>query len=457
MRSSVVLPFRPLSNHVRVPSAAARRRAALGLPLAGALVTMIAACGERKPEIAAEPPPVPVVVAAVRVADVPIIAEFNGRLEAYESIEIVARVEGVLSESAIVQGTEVKKDQVLFRIDDRSYVASVKSAEASLAKSHADLRLAREQVQVRAAEAALAQANARLKRAQTDEARLRPLAEIDAVPRQDLDNAIASVEVAQAEVDAQEATLENTRLSTEIEIARAEAAVMSAEASLEQAQIQLGYCTIKAPADGWIGDLDIDPGNVVGRAGATKLTTLRNIDPIYVDFSISETSYLKYMDFAGGRRTPPPLELVLGDGRVWADTGTFLFAERFIDLTTGTITLRATFPNGQDLLLPGMFVRVRGETETLPAALVVPRRAVMQRQTARYVYIVGDDDRVQQRSVELGPDAGSDVVVTSGLAAGDRIIVEGLQKVTPGVSVAVKESATSSESEAPAADADGGA
>ncbi len=409
------------------------------------------ACGKRTDVAPPPPPPVPVVAEAVRVADVPIIKEFNGRLEAFASIDIVARVEGVLTECTIAQGTEVKKDQLLFRIDDRTFQASVKEAEAALAKARADLKLAREQVEVRAAEAALAQSQAQLRRAQTDEARLRPLAEIDAVPRQDLDNAVAAVEVAQAEVDAKQATLENTQLNTEIEIARSEAAVSSAEASLEQAQIQLEFCTIAAPADGWIGDLEIDPGNVVGRSGASLLTTLRTIDPIYVDFAISETSYLQNLDIAGGQRQPPPLELVLGDGRVWPKLGKFLFAERFIDLTTGTITLRAEFPNDRDLLLPGMFVRVRGNSETLPGALVIPRRAVMQRQTARYVYIVGDDDRVQQRSVELGPDSGNDVVVVSGLAAGERIIVEGLQKVSPGVAVSVAAPAASSEADAAAA------
>lgn len=422
------------------------------LPIAATLVSTLVACGERtRDDAPAEPPPVPVVVAPVRVADVPIFADFTGRLEAYSTVEIIARVEGELVERLVEEGQEVEAGQVLFRIDDRAFAANVKQAEAALLKANADLKLAREQVQVRAAEAAVAQANARLRRAQTDEARLRPLAEIDAVPRQDLDNAIAAVEVAQAEVQAQEATLENTRLSTEIEIARGEAAVESAQASLEQAQIQLGYCTISAPAAGWIGRIDIDVGNVVGRAGMTELTVLRTIDPIYVDFSISESDYLNYAKDLAEAPKPPPLELILSDGTAWDEPGRFLFAERYVDLRTGTITLRGEFPNPNDFLRPGMFARVRGEVDVLENALLVPRRAVMQRQTSRYVYVVGEGEVVQQRTVELGADQGPDVVIRTGLAAGDRIVVEGLQKVAPGVKVAPMDRAASTETAEPAA------
>lgn len=453
MRSSVVNRFRTPSSPPPRPVAIARHRALVGSSLSLAIVAILAACGDRKRDDAsAEPPPVPVVVAPVRVADVPLFADFTGRLEAYSTVEIIARVEGELVERLIEEGQRVEAGDVLFKIDDRTFAANVKAAEAALLKANADLKLAREQVQVRAAEAALAQANARLRRAQTDEARLRPLAEIDAVPRQDLDNAIAAVEVAEAEVQAQEATLENTRLSTEIEIARGEAAVESAQASLDQAQILLGYCTISSPAAGWISRIDIDVGNVVGRAGMTELTTLRTIDPIYVDFSISESDYLRYAKDITEAPTFPPLELILSDGSTWAEPGRFLFAERYVDLRTGTITLRGEFPNRNDYLRPGMFARVRGEVDVLENALLVPRRAVMQRQTSRYVYVVGDGDVVQQRTVELGTDEGADVVIRSGLAAGDRIVVEGLQKVAPGVKVVpMDRGASSAETAEPAA------
>jgi membrane fusion protein (multidrug efflux system) len=415
----------------------------------------LAACGERGGEAAApERPPVPVVVAPVRVADVPIFAEFTGRLEAYSTIELIARVEGVLVEQFFDEGDEVQPGDVLFKIDDRPFQASVDEADAALAKANADLRLAQEQVQVRAAEAALAQSQARLKRAVTDESRLKPLAEIDAVPRQDLDNAVAAVEVAQAEVDAQEATLENTRLTTEIDIARGEAAVASAEASLDQARILLGFCTIEAPIDGWIGKVAVDVGNVVGRPGMTDLATVRKLDPIYADFAISEASYLAFSNRLRPQADDmPTLELILADGSVWPEPGRFLFAERYVDRSTGTITVRGEFPNPDDFLRPGMFGRIRGKVEDLANALVIPRRAIMQRQTTRYVYVVGEGDRVQQRTIELGPDYGSDVVVTSGLAAGDRIVVEGLQKIAPGVRVAPTEMSTTSE---PAAASGGG-
>lgn len=416
------------------------------------LLSMLAACGDReRTRVPAAPPPVPVVVAPVRVADVPLHADFTGRLEAYSTIEIIARVEGELSERFVDEGQEVEAGQVLFRIDDRTFAANVRQAEAALLKANADLKLAREQVQVRAARAALTQARARLRRAETDESRLRPLAEIDAVPRQDLDNAIAAVEVAQAEVEAQEATLENTRLSTEIEIARGEAAVESAQASLDLARVQLGYCSITAPASGWIGRIGIDVGNVVGRAGMTALTTLRTIDPIYVEFAISESDYLRHAKDISDTPDPPPLELILSDGTAWEEPGRFLFAERFVDLRTGTIILRGEFPNPGNYLRPGMFARVRGRIDVLESALLVPRRAVMQRQTSRFVFLVGEGDVVQQRTVELGPEAGGEVVIASGLAAGDRIVVEGLQKVAPGVRIAPMDRAATTEGPADAA------
>lgn len=442
MRSTVDLRLGKgpaLSGHS--PTVAARLVSAM------LLLGVFAACGERGRDSAPpERPPVPVVVTPVRVATVPIFAEFTGRLEAYSSIDLIARVEGVLVERLFDEGEEVQQGDVLFKIDDRPFQASVGEAEAALAKSKADLRLAQEQVQVRAAEAALAQAKARLKRAATDESRLKPLAEIDAVPRQDLDNAVASVEVAQAEVDAQQATLENTLLTTEIDIARGEAAVASAEASLEQARILLGFCTIEAPIDGWIGKVAIDAGNVVGRAGMTDLATVRKLDPIYADFAISEAAYLAFSNRLRPQADDmPALELILTDGSVWPEAGRFLFAERFVDRSTGTITVRGEFPNPDDFLRPGMFGRIRGKVEDLENALLIPRRAIMQRQTTRYVYVVGEGDRVQQRTIELGPDSGADVVVTSGLAEGDRIVVEGLQKIAPGVRVVPTEKPTTSE------------
>jgi len=408
----------------------------------------LSACGDRQgPPAPVEPPPVPVVVGDVETRNVPVIAEFTGRLDAVATIDILARVEGTLEERLFEEGGRVEKDQVIFTIDDRVYAAKVAEDEAALAKAQADLRLAREQVQVKAAEAALAQSNARLKRAQTDEERLRPLAEIDAVPRQDLDNAVAAVEVAEAEVAAQEATLENTRLSTEIEIARGEAAVASAEARLETSRIDLGYCTVRAPVAGRIGKAEIDVGNVVGRANSSLLATLRVIDPIDVEFSLSETEYLKFAGRYEGedRPSPPPLQLVLADDRAVDDEGAFLFAERTVDRQTGTISLRGRFPNPQEVLLPGMFGRVRANVDVLEDAVVVPRRAVIQQQTSRYVYLVDADDRVQQRPVVLGATADQLVVVESGLEPGDRIVVEGLQKVVPGVRVEPRTDAASAE------------
>ena len=221
----------------------------------------------------------------------------------------------------------------------------------------------------------------------------------------------------------------------------------SAEARLETSRIDLGYCTVRAPVAGRIGKAEIDVGNVVGRANSSLLATLRVIDPIDVEFSLSETEYLKFAGRYEGedRPSPPPLQLVLADDRAVDDEGAFLFAERTVDRQTGTISLRGRFPNPQQVLLPGMFGRVRANVDVLEDAVVVPRRAVIQQQTSRYVYLVDADDRVQQRPVVLGATADQLVVVESGLEPGDRIVVEGLQKVVPGVRVEPRTDATSAE------------
>ena len=392
------------------------------------------------------PPPVPVVMQEVRVADVPVFAEFTGRLEAYQTIDVSARVEGVLIKRLFEEGDEVAEGQVIFEIDDRPFAARVKEAQAALDKATADLRLAREQVQVRAAEASVVQAQAQLARARADEARLRPLAEMD------LDKAVASTQVMQAALDAREAPLENTKPSTEIEIARGEAAVAAAAADLDMADINLGYCTITAPTTGRIGKTTIDVGNVVGRPDSALLATIRVIDPIDVSFAISEADYLRFINSDGGTPEVPDLTLILADGSTWKEVGELRFAERLIDLRTGTMTIRGRFPNPDDLLRPGMFGRIRAEVRELPKAILVPRRAVMQRQTARYVYVVGDDGVVKQRAVTLGPEEASDVVIASGLEPGERIIVEGLQKVAPGSRVVAAEPTSTETAPAPAPD-----
>jgi len=424
---------------------------ALGAGSGAALLALGCSRGSTE-QAKAPPPPVPVVMQEVRVSDVPVFGEFTGRLEACQTIDVSARVEGVLIKRLFEEGDEVAEGQVIFEIDDRPFAARLKESQAALAKATADLRLAREQVQVRAAEASVVQAQAQLARARADEARLRPLAEIDAVPRQDLDNAIAYTQVMQAELDAREATLENTRLSTEIEIARGEAAVAAAAADLDMANINLGYCTIAAPTTGRIGKTSIDVGNLVGRPDSSLLATIRVIDPIDVSFAISEADYLRFVNTDGGTPEVPSLTLILADGSTWREVGELRFAERVIDIRTGTMTIRGRFPNPEDVLRPGMFGRIRAEVRELPKAILVPRRAVMQRQTARFVYVVGDDGVVKQRGVTLGPEQGGDVVIASGLEPGERIIVEGLQKVAPGSRVVPAEPTSAEPAPATAPD-----
>ena len=345
-----------------------RRLASVGPAL---LITLAACGGDDEAPVAAPAqtgPPPAVVVAKLETQDVPILREFVARTEAVQTVEVQARVEAVLEMRDFEEGRRVKKDDVLYRLDDRTYQAELEAAKARKGQAEANLKLALEQVTVRAAEAAVARAEATLKKAQQDVARLRPLAEKDAVPRQDLDTALAAEEVAEAEVDAEEATLTNARIQEEVGIALAQAELQSAEASLDLAELDLEYCTIRSPLDGLVGRTQVNVGNLVGRGASTPLVTVSSIDPIYVTFSISEAEYLRSVaevraEKASGAQVPDPAErrdgegidvqLVLADDSVFNQVGRILTADRAVAEETGTLQILTEFPNPDGDLRPG--------------------------------------------------------------------------------------------------------
>jgi membrane fusion protein (multidrug efflux system) len=414
---------------------------------------VFAACGadpEAKAAAAQAGPPPAVVVATVEQRPIRLRRDFVARTEAVETVEVTARVEAVLESMEFAEGAPVTAGQVLYHLDPRTYEAAVSSAQAAVLKAEADVKLAREQVSVRAAEATLAQSKARLVKAEQDVERLEPLAERDAVPRQDLDTAYAAREVAKAEVDASEANLTNSKIVEEVGVKQAEAELQSAQARLAQAQLDLEYCTITSPIDGLIGRTLVTTGNLVGRGAATTLATVSRIDPIYVTFAISEEEYL------GLQRTNDPeskpleerprnLELILADGSVYEHKGRFFAAERAVELETGTLQVVCEFPNPDGFLRPGQFGRVRVQMAELPDALLVPQRAVQQQLSARVVLVVGEGDVVQLRTVQLGARFEHSYVVLDGLEAGDRVIVEGQLKARPGSKVVPKDAPASSE------------
>jgi len=387
-----------------------------------------------------------VVVAEIRAEDVPVIREFVARTQAVQTIAIQARVEAILQKRLFKEGSPVKKDQILYELDRRTYEANLSTAEANLAKAKADLKLAIEQVSVRAAKAGLTQAKAQLKKFQQDVARLRPLAEQDAVPKQDLDTALAAEEVGAAQVDAAEAQLKNSKISEEVGQMQAAAAVKSAEASVALAQLDLEYCTIRCPIDGLISRTRVHVGNLVGRGDETELATVSQIDPIYATMAISEAEFLN-LQAARRRRGESnyPIELILANDEIHPHKGKFVTAERAVAVETGTLQLVSVFPNPDGVLRDGQFGRIRATVALLKGALICPQRSVTEVQSAKAVLVVGKDNVVALRTVQLGVRYKEYYVVLKGLEAGDRVIVEGLQKARPGMKVNPKDKPVSSE------------
>lgn len=360
--------------------------------------------------------------------------EWAAETKAPESVEVRARVEGTLEHFSFKEGQGVRAGQVLFTIDDAPYQADLMSARANVAKAQADLDYARAQVNVRKAKADLASAQASLNQAQQDVDRYKPLAKDGVIPQQTLDNAIAKRDVARAQMDAAVATLQNTELSDKANIEVAAAGVEAALAQVTQAQLNIDYCTITSPVDGCIGKLQVDPGNLVGQAGSNQvLVTISKLDPMYVNFSVSESVYLWIMEHRKDEGQASDFSLVLSDGTKYPYKGKFGMLDRAVSSTTGTIGMRIVFPNPDYLLREGQFCRLLTSNKTPKQVVIVPQRAVMTSQSARSVYVVGAENKVESRNVEVGNTLGECFVINSGLRAGELVVVEGVNKVKPGV------------------------
>jgi membrane fusion protein (multidrug efflux system) len=332
----------------------------------------------------------------------------------------------------------VRKGQVLFTLDRREYDAQLQQAKAQLAKAEADLAQASQRTIVDTAQANLEIALAQLNKADLDVNRLKPLAEQQAVPQQDYDNALAAQKAARAEVAGRTAMLNTAKVNQVASIQQAQAAVEAAKASLRQAELNIEFCNITSPIEGIAGARLVAPGNLVGQGEATLLTTVSNVNPMRVFVSISEREYLMYqrMRAQGRRAGAAEMELILADGSVFPHKGRMIIADRAVDLKTGTLSLIAEFPNPDALLRPGQFGRVRLAATVAENALLIPQKAVTELQSAKVAYVVGPDNKVQLRSVTLGERVGPDYIVTEGVKAGENIVIEGLQKVRPGALVA---------------------
>jgi membrane fusion protein (multidrug efflux system) len=390
---------------------------------------------------AAPPPPPDVVIANVEQREVSIARDFTARTEAVPTVEIRARISGVLEDVLFKEGTEVKQGQTLFVIQRAEYQAARETARAQLAKAQADLTRARDLSVVDRAKAQLAQRQADLEKARQDVARYRPLAEARAIPQQDLDTSLAAEKVAAAAVDTFKAQLKDTELSQRTQIELAEAAVEAGKAAVVQADLNLGYTTIKSPITGIIGKVMVDRGNLVGKSEPTLLATVSAVDPIYADFPVAEADYLRLaprvrLDAQGrpqGERTP--LEMFLTDDRPLPNKGYVVFVERAVDAKTGTIGVRAEFPNPDKAIRPGQFARVRGVVDRRADAILVPQIAVQDQQGTKTVLVVEAGDTVALRPVTVEERIGEFYLVKSGVKPGERVIVEGTQKVRAGMQV----------------------
>lgn len=430
------------------------RRRSLGFWLGGmGLLALTAGCEKAKSKEVAAPPSVVVVEVVQRT--VPIVRDFTARTEAIPTVEVRARVAGMLEEVLFKEGSEVKQGQPLFTIQREEYTASLETAKAQLAKAQADLTRARDASVVDRARAQLDERKADLGKAQKDVARYRPLAEARAIPQQDLDTSQAQEKVALASVEVGEAALRDAVLVQRTQIQLSEAAILSARAAVTQADLNLGYTTVRAPITGMIGKIKVDRGNLVGKSEPTLLATVSALDPIFVDFAVAEADYLR---LASRIRIDPQgrvqsrdaqLELFLADDSRFPQKGRLVFVDRALDQKSGTIGVQAEFPNPSRLLRPGQFARIRGVVDERTDAVLVPQLAVQEQQGSKTVLVVEEGNKVALRPVTLDERIGDLYIVTSGLKAGERVIVDGVQKVRPGMQVKAELKAAAGAAPAP--------
>ncbi len=375
------------------------------LPVRAALaVALVAAIGCGKKEEPKAPPVPEVTITDVVQRDVAVGGELTATLRGYEDIEIRARVEGYLKSVDYKEGTEVKKGQLLFTIDDQPYRAKLAEARGELARAQSSLA-----------------------KAEMDVKRFRPLAEQRAISQAELDNAVAAERSARAQVDAQ-------------------------KANLEKASLDLGYCRLAAPVDGLAGQAQRKVGDLVGKGEPTLLTTVSSIDPIRVSVNIPEALYLKYASKlpSGDTTIPaaptekrPGAELVLSDGSVYPERGYIVLVDRAVDPQTGTLRADLAFKNPKKFLRPGLYGKVKYAAERRAGALLVPQRAVQEIQGQYSVVVVDAESKCQARTVKVGPRIGSLWVLEDGVKPGEKVIVEGAAKVRDGM--VVKATATPPE------------
>ena len=381
-------------------------------------------------------PPALVSVIEVQAQDVPLYGEYTAQTFARDMVEVRGRVDGYIEKRLFQVGSDVHAGQVLYILDRRPYAADVQKAKGDVAQSEANLEFAKKQVALIQAQATLAQAKANLVKAQQDVDRLQPLVKDEAAAKQDLDNALAALEANKANVAALTASVDQTRLQTRTSIDSSAAQLESNKALLNTAELNLGYATIEAPISGRIGDSLIEVGGLVSRTSISPLTTIVPLDPIWVRFKVSEAEYLQSQNAKGSQGDIKlPIQLILANGSTFPYKGQIRNTVNQVDLKTGTLEVQGTFPNPKHEILPGQFGRIRLRREEAKNVILVPQRAVQELQSMQSVFTVGPDNKAQARNIVTGNRVGDNWIVTEGLKPGDKVIVEGVQKVRPGAPV----------------------
>ena len=358
---------------------------------------------------AASGAPLEVQVVQIEQKDVPVYGEWIGTLDGLVNADVRAQVTGYLLQQGYQEGAYVKKGQLLFQIDPRPFQAALDQAEGQLAQAKANL----------------ANAEAVQRRTQLDVDRYTPLAKEQAASQQDLDNAVQNNLAAKATVET------------------AKAQIQTYEAAVETAKINLGFTRLAAPIDGIAGQAQLQVGALVTPSSGV-VTSVSTVNPIKVFFTVSEPQYLDWR-----RRFPTEssrlaadknlrLQLILADGRTYDHEGTFYFADRQVNVGTGSIQIAGLFPNPENILRPGGYGKVRAVIRTQKDALLVPQRAVTELQGGYQVAVVDGEGKVSIRPVTLGTSIGTEWIVDSGLNPGDRVVAEGVQKVRAGMKVNAK-------------------
>ena len=373
---------------------------------------------------------------------VPLQETAVGNVQAYATVGVKSQIAGQIVQVHFTEGRDVKRGELLFTIDPRPPEAALRQSEANVAKDVAQLRQAEAALAQRHAEVTQALANlerdlAQMENARVQEQRYRALMERELIAREQYDQLRTIFAALQATVQASRAAVENARASAraaEAAVENARAAIKANEAMVDVAQLQLAYTTIRAPMDGRTGNLLAQAGNVLKSNEDNPLVVIAQVHPIYVSFSVPEqhlTAIKKYQA-GGGLKVEAAI-----DGGQRRAAGALTFINNTVDPTTGTIQLKATFPNTDDLLWPGQFVDV-SLTLTAENAVVVPAQAVQAGQQGPFVFVVKPDLTVESRRVKVGRRLPRELVIDEGLTAGERVVTDGQLRLVPGARVEIK-------------------